>query len=1180
MALIDEKNVLEAALQNLCDLFVAKVMNADSNARDVMIDKESSRQFSKYVTDINILLKSLHAQRVEDRIGQGPAKATLQKLDSQVREACEIIKRCESGSSLSLLLNPGDVLAQMRRTANEIAETVSLLGVSNLNTTLEVKSKTDRILNDLQSLEFRSAATAEAIISEIEKTMTKSGSSQALNIQLLQKIAEAVGARQNASPKQREPDLLKEDMKPQKQGEELQLSQLMQFLHSSEVEPCLPDERFTAYQQHPMRSSPRNDPTTSYGQDPTSHKEQYERNATNNKGPLPPDKQHPIHQCARDEGTATNRQDPVHLGTQVEPTATIKQEPVHQGTRDELTATNRQDPVVRPGAQDEPTTTNRQDRVRQGAQDEQSTTNRQDAVRTQDELTAANGQDPNHPDRQDSRTSTNRHDPIRPLMCQLCEEVMEDPVAIVCGHSFERRAIQEHFERGGRSCPTCEQELPSRVLTPNISLRRSIEEWKLKNLDSKLQTAVSALTSNDTQATNQGLEELQFLMAMARCRSEVTERGLVPKIVESIKASGSGNSKAALKCLCYLANHSDDNKEAIVGAGAIRCIVKQIGRGEVEPDAVRLLQALSEKEELIQEIGNAKDSIAFLVTLLQNPKPDISSRSRLVLENLSSNAHFIIKMAEAGHFQPFIDHFNQGSLETQTSMATALTKMQLNANSVKALEHKQFISTLIQVLSSSSPAHKTACLECIKKLSNHPEMANQFLAEPATIPALLNLISNPSSNSHWQNMAAGILTPMVESSQLSDFHSNPNMEELQSQHNISVFLHLAASSTPQIQAQFLHLLLAICNISEMACDQLRSDDNAVAQLYSSLNGNHVDISQQALKLLHCMAEHHPAGIPLPPPPTRESAVNTLVTIFISSPEVHNKSIAAGIIGLLPADDDAIDNILCKSETLKTIHEVICAADEGIEAFFTTPDRLLLENALAALVRFTKPNKPEIRKQLGELELYPLLVRMLSTGSSVAKKRTAIALAHLSQSTIPSTADAAAMSMTPADSEPMPWLRKLLPSMSWCCSSSMEWQWSPCSIHGSACSSRHTFCLVRVDAVRPLVQMLREMEAAEAAILALETLLKDDTTISSAAAVIVDNQGVEAIHDLLERGPISAKDKALDLFEKISKHVKITGQQFRRSERILMQLLLDDTLKKKAALVLSHNEVISKQSSFF
>ena len=101
-------------------------------------------------------------------------------------------------------------------------------------------------------------------------------------------------------------------------------------------------------------------------------------------------------------------------------------------------------------------------------------------------------------------------------------------------------------------------------------------------------------------------------------------------------------------------------QEVIVEAGVGRRIVKQICRGEKGLDAIAVLLELSKKETLRDKIGATKDLIPLLVSLLHNDNPDVSQKAQGTLQNLSSNTSFVIKMAEAGHFQPFVSRFNQG----------------------------------------------------------------------------------------------------------------------------------------------------------------------------------------------------------------------------------------------------------------------------------------------------------------------------------------------------------------------------------------------------------------------------------------------------------------------------------------------------------------------------------------
>ncbi|KAJ0045086.1 hypothetical protein Pint_05580 [Pistacia integerrima] len=700
-------------------------------------------------------------------------------------------------------------------------------------------------------------------------------------------------------------------------------------------------------------------------------------------------------------------------------------------------------------------------------------------------------------------------------------------------------------------------------------------------MDLKFQAAVVEINSNDHSRQNKALEDMQSLMEMPRYAAK-TDEEFIPKLVEFLKDNRL-NAKATLKCLYYLARFSDDHKEAIVQAGAIRHTVKQIYKGETEAEALAVLLELSKTESLGEKIGKTKDCIPILVSLLHNDDPNVSENAHSVLQNLSSNTHFAVKMAEAGYYQPFVACFNQGSPETRSLMAAALMNMQLKENSIAVLKERPFIHNIIQLLSSNSPASKSACLKCINKFIAYPRMLKRLLSDPVTIPLLLGLISFVRSDPQLKQQAAEILALMVEACQHPQFQLFQGLQELQSEHNISLFLQLVASSEPQVKIQFLHLLVELSYKSEKARDLIQSNDDTITNLFSSLDGDQPIVRRWALKLLYCISEGHPNGVPLPPSPGKETAINSLATILTSSLDIEERSTASGIISRLPKDDDVVDEVLRKSEVLKAIHEVICSMDGehfGIR-IPASQDGCLLENALAALLHFTEPSKPELQRQVGKLQLYPSLIRVLSSGSSMAKQRAATALAQLSQSTSLSVSNATRIATETNTSMPMLFLMKLLPDMSLCCSDSSEHP-SLCSVHGAACSPRETFCLVKADAVKPLLKSLSDIESgvAEAALMALETLLIDHSTLSPATAVIVDSQGVTAILQVLEKGSLSAKTKALDLFQKILKHTKLTDPLFMKSERILIQLLDDDSLKKKVGLVLRQMNIIPDQSSYF
>jgi len=61
-------------------------------------------------------------------------------------------------------------------------------------------------------------------------------------------------------------------------------------------------------------------------------------------------------------------------------------------------------------------------------------------------------------------------------------ELMRDPVSTQDGHSYERSAIEGWFRLGNITSPNTGSPLPDTRLTPNIALKKAIEEWEEQHL--------------------------------------------------------------------------------------------------------------------------------------------------------------------------------------------------------------------------------------------------------------------------------------------------------------------------------------------------------------------------------------------------------------------------------------------------------------------------------------------------------------------------------------------------------------------------------------------------------------------------------------------------------------------------------------------------------------------------
>lgn len=398
------EDIGSAVLQELWKKVIHQIIKVVNEAKGVVLEKDSFLEFSRSISKFHSLLATLDPVMVEAAMGSESTISVLETLNNLLEKACIIIKDNKSKSRLSILVNSQSMLLQMQVMAKDIANTISLFKLANLDIALNIKTMMNEIINNLKSMEFRSAFATETITSQIENLISQDNKNRESALNLLENVSEAIGAREKVSLVKNELALLKkekEEMELQKkEAEALQLSQLIQFLYSTEIVTMTHD---------------------------------------------------------------------------------------------------------------------------------------------------------------DEASMSHQHDPFESFICPLSKKMMTDPVAIDCGHSFERAAIEEHFRLGEKKCPECRQELTSMDLTSNLWLRNSIEEWKQRDMDLKFRAAVYGLKSDDQSRKNKALEEMQCLMEMSQYAVKVVEEGLTSTFVDSVR-DNTLNVGAALKCLYYLAKYNDNHK--------------------------------------------------------------------------------------------------------------------------------------------------------------------------------------------------------------------------------------------------------------------------------------------------------------------------------------------------------------------------------------------------------------------------------------------------------------------------------------------------------------------------------------------------------------------------------------------------------------------------------------------
>ncbi|CAL1373173.1 unnamed protein product [Linum trigynum] len=193
------------------------------------------------------------------------------------------------------------------------------------------------------------------------------------------------------------------------------------------------------------------------------------------------------------------------------------------------------------------------------------------------------------------------------FICPLTGELLEDPVTLETGQTFEREAIAEWFDQqGNRTCPVTGKclECVNLPLT-NLILKRIIHNWKLEHCSQLLALASEIIRTSRESETRQRDETAIFILEKLMTTFNVEER--VKNAIHLVSLGGLeflirrfalGNveekSRVALLLSCCIEADSD-SRTLIAGNIDKQCLVELLH--SKQPDSRR--NAVSLLTELV-----------------------------------------------------------------------------------------------------------------------------------------------------------------------------------------------------------------------------------------------------------------------------------------------------------------------------------------------------------------------------------------------------------------------------------------------------------------------------------------------------------------------------------------------------------------------------------------------------
>lgn len=707
------------------------------------------------------------------------------------------------------------------------------------------------------------------------------------------------------------------------------------------------------------------------------------------------------------------------------------------------------------------------------------------------------------------------------FFCPLTKKIMDDPVTIESGVTYERKAITEWFGNSKNKkhiiCPKTGKKLVSRVLSTNMALKATIDEWKERNEASRIKVARAALSLASTDSMV--LEALQDLQSI--CHGNYTNKiqilsiGMLPLVAKFLEYKDRNVRCATLELLLQLAEDDDEGKEMVAMTVNMSIIVKMLSSNHqpVRHASLLLLLELSKSQSSCQEIGSVPGGILMLITIKYKRSSDTfaSEKADKILRNLERSPDNIKQMAENGHLEPLLNQLIEGTEEMKMEMASNLGEIVLGHDS-KTQVAERASPALIKMVHSGNSLTRNAAFKALKQISSyHPN--SKVLVEAGIIRMIVEemftrTIYNEPMNTKKE--AAAILANILESGlELEALQVNSRGHTVDSDYILYNIIHLLKNSTPdELNIDLIRVLLCLTKFPKSSATivSVVKEAEASYNLIELINNPNEELGVAAIKLLITLSPYMGHTLVDRLCKTRGQPESLIQSPTETTRITEKHAVSANFLAKLPHQNVTLNLALLNKNTVTTVLQTI----SQIQRSGTRTSRYAsayLEGLVGILVRFTTTlYDHQILFLVTTNNFTSVFTELLmKTSSDEVQRLSAIGLENLSTQSVNLS--------KPLVVKKPKYKRLLFLSKCPFLKSSKYKNILVCPVHRGVCSSKDTFCLLEAKAVERLLGCLEheKVEVVEAALSAICTLLDDKVDVDKSVTIL---SGVNTIQHVL------------------------------------------------------------------
>ncbi|XP_044951719.1 putative U-box domain-containing protein 42 isoform X1 [Hordeum vulgare subsp. vulgare] len=704
------------------------------------------------------------------------------------------------------------------------------------------------------------------------------------------------------------------------------------------------------------------------------------------------------------------------------------------------------------------------------------------------------------------------------FFCPLTKEVMTDPVMTEGGVTYDRRAIEEHFERSADSsepvcCPVTKVPLQSKAVMTNASLKSVIAEWRMRNEAMRIRIARTALSLSTTEAmVLEAIQELKSLTKLREKNKELMHKIGVTKVLSRLLDNHNEQIRLeSLELLCLLVK-DEEGKEIIGKTKAIARTVKLLSSSTVDERhaAISFLLELSESQLLLEKIGSTAGSILILTTMKINDSDDpiAAEKSGAVLKNLEKCPKNIKYMAESGYLEPLWSHLVEGPEEVQMEMISYLSELVLYQEVTIEITESTSGVLIEMVRSCNTVVHKAALDVLVQLSSHHPN--SKVLVEAGAVLVMVEELfirkidDEPES---YKAKAAIALANIVESGIDPDITVvNKEGHVLTSKYCVYNFVCMLKCFIPDdFNLSIIRLLLALTAFAkplDVMVSVVRENHrgHAIVELMSSPMEA---LSIAATRLLITLSAHIGHTIAERLCKTQGQPGRLVKSISHARQITERHAASVTLLSRLPHRNISLNLALVQEGAVPVLLS-------GIEEMQSSAKRRsryaaqYMEGLVGSLVRLTATlYNPTVLKEAMDHSLASVFTELLTgaAGSAEVQRLAAVGLENLSYQSIK-------LSQLPPEEDPRPkkktMLKRLMTTRAQG-NKNPQHQQPVCPVHRGVCSTVTSFCLLEAGAVEGLLVCLESdsPRVVEAALGALCTLVDDRVDVDRSVSALAE-----------------------------------------------------------------------------